>query len=56
VILNNEDLLYEHEIWMIAEKRINQRLKQPLNLLVHTLEQVNDALSQGHYFFTDIKK
>lgn len=56
VILNNEDLLYEHKIWTIAEKRINQRLKQPLNLLIHTLEQVNDALSQGHYFFTDIKK
>jgi len=56
VILNNEDLLYEYKIWSIVEQRINQRLKQPLNLLVHTLEQVNEALAQGHYFFTDIKK
>ncbi|HED34026.1 MAG TPA: HEPN domain-containing protein [Gammaproteobacteria bacterium] len=56
VILNNEDLLEEYKIWTIAEQRINQHLKQPLNLLVHTLEQVNEALAQGHYFFTDIRK
>ncbi len=56
VILNNEDLLEEYKIWTIVEQRINQHLKQPLNLLVHTLEQVNEALAQGHYFFTDIKK
>ncbi|HED32782.1 MAG TPA: HEPN domain-containing protein [Gammaproteobacteria bacterium] len=56
VILNNEDLLEEHKIWSVAEQRINQRLKQPLNLLIHTLEQVNEALAQGHYFFTDIRK
>ncbi len=56
VILNNEDLLEEYKIWSIAEQRISQQLKQPLNLLVHTLEQVNEALTQGHYFFTDIRK
>ncbi len=56
VILNNEELLYEYKIWSIVEQRINQQLKQPLNLLVHTLEQVNEALSRGHYFFTDIRK
>ena len=56
VILNNEDLLEEYKIWTIAEQRISQYIKQPFNLLVHTLEQVNEALSQGHYFFTDIKR
>ncbi|VAW63252.1 hypothetical protein MNBD_GAMMA11-1122 [hydrothermal vent metagenome] len=56
VILNNEDLLEEYKIWTIAEQRISQYIKQPFSLLVHTLEQVNEALSQGHYFFTDIKR
>ncbi len=56
VILNNEDLVYEYKIWTVAEQRIAQHIKQPFNLLVHTLEQVNEALAQGQYFFTDIKR
>jgi len=56
VILNNRDLVNEHKIWDIAEERIALKVRPPLNILVHSLGEVNDALSQGQYFFSDIKR
>jgi predicted nucleotidyltransferase/HEPN domain-containing protein len=56
VILNNEDLLQEYKIWHTAEDRIALRVRPPLNILVHTLHEVNSALAEGQYFFTDIKR
>jgi len=56
VILNNDDLVEEHKIWNIAEERISLQVRPPLNILVHSLHQVNEALSRGQYFFTDIKR
>jgi len=56
VIVNQRDLVEEYKIWHIAEDRIALRVRQPLNILVHTLEEVNDALVKGQYFFTDIKR
>lgn len=56
VILNKRDLVDEHKIWDIAEERIALQVRPPLNILVHSLEEVNDALSQGQYFFSDIKR
>jgi len=56
VILNNDDLVEEHKIWNVAEQRIALQVRPPLNILVHTLRQVNEALSRGQYFFTDIKR
>jgi predicted nucleotidyltransferase/HEPN domain-containing protein len=56
VIVNKRELVEEHKIWHIAEDRIALRVREPLNILVHTLEEVNDALVKGQYFFTDIKR
>lgn len=56
VIVNNKKLVEEYKIWHIAEDRIALRVRQPLNILVHTLDEVNNALAQGQYFFTDIKR
>jgi len=56
VIVNNRELVEEHKIWHIAEDRISVRVRQPLNLLVHTFEEVNAALGEGQYFFSDIKR
>ncbi len=56
VIVNNRALVEEYQIWDIAEDRIGIKVRQPLNILVHTLEEVNEALIKGHYFFTDIKR
>ncbi len=56
VIVNQRELVEEYKIWHTAEDRIALRVRQPLNILVHTLEEVNDALVNGQYFFTDIKR
>jgi len=56
VILNRRELVEEYKIWHTAEDRIGLRIRQPLNILVHTLTEVNNALVQGQYFFTDIKR
>jgi predicted nucleotidyltransferase/HEPN domain-containing protein len=56
VVLNRDDLVEEYKIWHTAEERAGQKVKAPVNILVHTHEEVNDKLQQGHYFFTDIKK
>lgn len=56
VILNRSELTNEYKLWHAAEDRLAVKVKPPLNILVHTLHEVNDALSQGQYFFTDIRK
>ncbi len=56
VILNRRELITEYRIWNTAEDRIALQVRQPLNILVHTLSEVNDALGKGQYFFTDIKR
>jgi uncharacterized protein len=55
VILNRSELVHEYKIWNTAEDRIALQVRPPLNILVHTLDEVNDALAQGQYFFTAIK-
>ena len=56
VILNRKALVDEYKIWNTIEDRVGIRIRQPMNLLVHTLKEVNDALLEGQYFFTDIKR
>jgi len=56
VIVNQSELVEEYKIWHTAEDRIALRVRQPLNILVHTLKEVNHALAKGQYFFTDIKR
>jgi uncharacterized protein len=55
VILNNPDCVEEYKIWHNAENRIALRVRPPLNILVHSLSEINSALAEGHYFFSDIK-
>ncbi|MCV6590565.1 MAG: HEPN domain-containing protein [Marinobacterium sp.] len=56
VILNTDELKDEHKIWMRAENRIQLYIKPPITLIVHSLHEVNSALAEGQYFFTDIKQ
>ncbi len=56
VILNRRELVEEYKIWNTAEDRIALRIKPTLNILIHTLTDVNNHLRKGHYFFTDIKR
>ncbi|MEE9451179.1 MAG: HEPN domain-containing protein [Gammaproteobacteria bacterium] len=55
VVLNHPELLEAYEIWGGAEERIQRKLRAPISLIVHTHEEVNERLQQGHYFFRDIQ-
>lgn len=41
---------------MIRELAIDRTLHTPVNFIVHTLQEVNDGLAHGRYFFMDVAK
>lgn len=61
VIVNQKDLA-ELDLWHNAEERIiretqvTKALRTPVNFIVHTLSEVNNALAQGRFFFMDIAR
>ncbi len=62
VVVDNEKLTDVLEFWETAEKRLlaelsaGQRLRTPVNFIVHSLADVNDQLARGRYFFADIAR
>jgi predicted nucleotidyltransferase/HEPN domain-containing protein len=62
VIVNHEKLTDRATYWskaderLIRERAVTGALRTPVNFIVHTLAEVNDALAQGRYFFTDIAR
>jgi predicted nucleotidyltransferase/HEPN domain-containing protein len=62
VIVNNDKLTDRVEFWATAEDRLNRELaitktlRTPVNFIVHTLQEVNDGLAHGRYFFMDIAR
>src|SRR5690348_1417195 len=62
IIVNDKRLTDRVEYWAKAEERLNRELaitkslKTPVNFIVHTLQEVNDGLAHGRYFFMDVAK
>lgn len=58
IVVNQQSLVDFATYWYRAEDRIMREtgIKTPVNFIVHTMDEVNSALSQGQYFFTDIIK
>jgi len=56
VVLNEPELVDEYKIWHTVEERTALKTGAPVNLIVHTLREVNQELKQGHYFFKDIRE
>ena len=62
VIVNQKELTDRVAFWAKAEERltrervITQNLKTPVNFIVHSLQEVNDGLGLGRYFFMDIAR
>lgn len=62
IIVNHEKLTDRAEFWSTAEDRLNRELaitrtlRTPVNFIVHTLQEVNDGLAHGRYFFMDIAR
>ena len=62
VIVNDKRLTDRVRYWAKAEERlirelsITRTLRTPVNFIVHTLQEVNDGLAHGRYFFMDVAK
>jgi len=61
IIVNQKDLTDRVAYWEGAETRlieglIGKTLKTPVNFIVHTLQEVNDGLAHGRYFFMDVAR
>ncbi|SIO96514.1 HEPN domain protein [Vibrio spartinae] len=57
VIVNKAALVEDYVVWQCAEEQIDRKVKSaPLGLIVHDLNEVNNRLQQGHYFFRDIRE
>lgn len=62
IIVNQKDLTDRATYWYKAEERLNREraitrtLTTPVNFIVHTLQEVNDGLAHGRYFFMDVAK
>jgi predicted nucleotidyltransferase/HEPN domain-containing protein len=56
VIVSHEDLTDIAGYWYIAEDKIHcdPAVQRPVNIIVHTLDEVNKALLRGEYFWVDI--
>lgn len=60
VVVNHDELTDLATYWgkadehLMREVTVTGRLSAPVNFIVHTLADVNDQLSRGRYFFTDI--
>lgn len=58
LVIVNTRKLTEREYWDKIEDRLmwDPGVKTPVSLIVHGLREVNKALAQGQYFFTDIRR
>lgn len=62
IIVNDKRLTDRVDYWLALEDRLNrelaitQTLRTPVNFIVHTLQEVNDGLAHGRYFFMDVAR
>ena len=58
IIVSHPDLTDIADYWYVAEDKIlrDTSIARPVNIIVHTLQEVNQALSRGEYFWVDIAR
>ena len=62
VIVNDKLLVDRIKYWsklddrLMREYGVTKTLNTPVNFIVHTLQEVNDGLAHGRYFFMDVAK
>lgn len=58
VIVSHKDLTDVAEYWYVAEDKIQRdaTIARPVNVIAHTLDEVNQGLTRGDYFWTDIAR
>ena len=62
IIVNDKRVADRVNYWLKLEERLNRELAitgtlhTPVNFIVHTLQEVNDGLAHGRYFFMDVAR
>ncbi|MEI8634823.1 HEPN domain-containing protein [Vibrio sp. PP-XX7] len=57
VIVNKPALVDEDVVWQRAREKIDRKVTSaPLGLIVHDIQDINERLQQGNYFFKDIRE
>ncbi len=62
IIVNDKRLTDRVNYWSKLDDRLMREygiagtIKTPVNFIVHTLQEVNDGLAHGRYFFIDVAK
>src|SRR3546814_16209437 len=58
VVVSHSDLTDIAHYWYIAEDKIlcDASIRRPVNIIVHSLDDVNQSLKRGEYFWVDIDR
>lgn len=58
IVVSHDDLTDIADYWYVAEDKIQRdpSISRPVNIIVHSLAEVNQALLRGEYFWTDIAR
>ncbi len=58
IVVSHEDLTDIADYWYLAEDRIarDPSIERPVNIIVHSLDEVNRSLARGEYFWVDIAR
>jgi len=58
VVVSHADLTDIAHYWYVAEDKIlrDPAIARPVNIIVHSLDEVNSALKRGEYFWVDIAR
>ena len=56
IIVSHRDLTEIADYWYVAEDKIlrDEAIGRPVNIIVHSIDEVNRALRRGEYFWVDI--
>lgn len=58
VVVSHRDLTDIANYWYVAEDKIlrDAAIERPVNIIVHSLDEVNQGLQRGEYFWVDIAR
>lgn len=56
IVVSHRDLTEVADYWYVAEDKIlrDPSIARPVNIIVHSIDEVNQALKRGEYFWVDI--
>jgi predicted nucleotidyltransferase/HEPN domain-containing protein len=56
IVVSHRDLTEIADYWYVAEDKIlrDPAIRRPVNTIVHSIDEVNQALKRGEYFWVDI--